>query len=194
MEDNLPGAVTKRDHVNTAWRLFFAGDRKEALAIASNLVANGYMPAYMLLGLINEYGGGGVDVNLPQAVACYRQLSTAIPSDVSYICLARAHLKIGTSKDLDRVQAYLALASEFRRSGALYLALGAYHECRDEWILSARYNLYAVFYGRLLGMRRAADALSMAGYRPVAWLLRGAQFIIGLPLRLMLGKKSIEDF
>jgi hypothetical protein len=43
-------------------------------------------------------------------------------------------------------------------------------------------------------MRRSANALSMAGYRPFAWLLRGLQIIVGLPLRLVLGKRSTEDF
>lgn len=186
--------MTEKERDNFAWKIFLAGDRKQALSIASDLVAHGYMPAYMLLGMINEYGGGGVDVNFRRAVDCYRQLAYAIPSDASYLCLARVHLRIGRPEDLDRAQTYLAAAGEFRRSGALYLALGAYHECRREWTASARYNIYALFYGRLLGMRRSANALSMAGYRPFAWLLRGLQIIVGLPLRLVLGKRSTEDF
>lgn len=194
MEDHIPKSMTLKERDSAAWKLFRAGEHVRALSISEDLVLKGYKPAYMLVGVINEYGGRGVMINLPRAIDCYRQLVFSIPSDVSYIYLARAHLKIGAPEDLSRAKVYLANAGKFRKSGSLYLAMGAYHESKHDWLLSARYNIQALLYGRLLGMRRAADALSQAGYVPIAWLLRGLQLVIGLPLRLMIGKRAIEDF
>lgn len=186
----LPAAERYR----MAASLYDKGGRRQVVKLGQELVYEGYQPAYLLLGLAYEFGGDGIETDLGRAADYYRRLAFGMPSDIPYLYLARIYLKKGRQEDLAKVRSYLAEASGFRRSGALYLAKGAYHESRSEWLPAARCNGLAGLYGRLLGMRRAADALSKAGYQPIAWLLRFIQLVVGLPLRVLIGRRSIEDF
>ena len=194
MESNIPESMSKKATEDIAWRHFFNGERRLARDLARRLIAEGNSGGYMLLGMIQEYGGDGIAIDFDSAITSYRSWAYAHEYGAPYRYLARVYLKKSGHGDLERAEAYLTEARKFEHNGALYLALGAYHECREEWAQSAKYNLIALFHGRILGMRRASTALSRAGYAPLGWVLRGLQIIVGPTLGLILGRRILEDF
>lgn len=87
-----------RERWNDVADLHESGDVARAVFQLKRLAAEGFSPAFAELGDIYECGGGGVDMDLAQAVEWYRKSVEFIDGVRSHTGLARIYLH---SKELD---------------------------------------------------------------------------------------------
>ena len=78
-----------------ATALLVRGEKQGALALAQSLANEGYEPSRLLLGLILEFGGEGIQPDLLSAIGHYRKLCYSTREPIAYVHLARALMKHG---------------------------------------------------------------------------------------------------
>lgn len=172
------------DLYEDAVRHYSMGRIRQAAEIAGELSARRYMLGDALLGLVHEYGGDGIQVDLDRAVMHYRRAAYDLRDGLSWIHLASALRKSG---DVDGAAKALSEANEYSWTGDHHLAFARYEHQRGN-PASARHHYLAaavrVRFGGFFGLAsvlretgRHCRALGVDVIRlclgPAAWMLFG---------------------
>jgi len=180
----------------TALACFNRGDKAGAARLADQLICADYSPAHTLRGLIFEFGGKDVAINLEKALSHYRQAAYSMPSDINFLALARVLMKVGGRENYRTAYRYLEEASKISTSPEISLAYGKYYSTKETPNFSEAKHCYlrAAIAGRVLGITGYSSVLRKAGHRWRAYFVFSLAVVITPIVRLLLGKKSIKDF
>jgi len=184
------------DRYEKAWNLYFSSNLgSEAEALALELSREGYKPADFLLGLIYEFGGAGIRVDLDRAVCYYRRSVIGLRDATSLRYLARVLMKQGAAH-YDAAFRHLEEAYLTEPSPELHIGLGWYYETSPvpNFALSRKHYLRAAVQGRFHGFFGYSRVSRAAGHRIRALLVDCIRLALGLPYFLIFGKRAQNGF
>ena len=178
-----------------AWSLSERGSKRQAVELGQQLVRDGYQPAHLLMGLIYEFGGDGIEADLSRAIEHYRMMAYAIPSPIGYIHLARALMKQG-KESYPAALRYLQEADREGSTPELNLAYATYYETAPapNYEAARQHYLKAALRGRFLGFFGYAAMSRRLGQRFRAFLVDCTRIALGPFLFLLLGKTARKGF
>ncbi len=156
---------------------------------------NGYQPAHLLMGLIYEFGGDGIEVDLSRAIEHYRMMAYAISSPIGCIHLARALMKQG-KESYPTALRYLQEADRDGSTPELNLAYAKYYETAPapNYEAARQYYLKAALRGRFMGFFGYAAMSRRLGQWFRAFLVDCTRIALGPFLFLFLGKATRKEF
>lgn len=143
------------------------------------------------MGLIYEFGGGGVEIDLSKAVEHYRKTAYKIPSSIGYIHLARALMKQGGERHHDALR-YIEEAKSIQMVPEVDLAYAKYYEGGNDpdYARARHYYLRAALAGRFAGFFGYAAMSRKMDQKVRAAFVDGLRLVAGPFLFLLLGKKA----
>jgi hypothetical protein len=197
----MASEMTESELFQEASRHFGQKRYAEALEIANDLIKAGYAPAFMLRGLINEFGGDGIERNLQAARDAFADLSTKVSDPFVYIALARVLMKVGGKEAIGRAGKYIESAIEVKAFPDAWFIAGDFHNSKfnpwaDEAFRSkaAGYYLRATLHGRILALREYAALQRLDGRPAFARMVLGISVILGPLFLILIGKKSLKTY
>ncbi|WP_147455593.1 hypothetical protein [Solilutibacter pythonis] len=152
--------------------------------------------AYLLKGLIFEFGGEGVQVDLAKAVENYRAASYLIGGLglIPFLYLARALMKQGVGSYPEAFK-YIREASGVRHSPEVDLAFAEYYEVAESKpALAKKYYLRAAAKGRFAGFFGLASVLRKEGHKVQALMVDVVRIFLGPILFILLGRAARANF
>ena len=183
------------DRFALAWSPSQRGSKRQAVELGQELVRDGYKPAHLLMGLIHEFGGDGIEVDLSKAVDHYRMTAYAIPSPIGYIHLARALMKKGKESYPEALR-YLKEADREGATPELNLAYAKYYEPASvpDYATAQQHYLKAALRGRFMGFFGYATMSRRLGQHFRALLVDCTRTALGPFIFLLLGKTARKGF
>lgn len=174
-------------------QLLDSGQIRAALAMATRMVACGNQDIDFELGMIHEFGGDGVPVNLEKAASCYARAAYTIRCDVTAIYLTRTLIKKG---DYRAARRWLDEVATYGQSPRLDLGRALYHEFATEGDLekARQFYLRAALMGRFCGFAGYARVSRTMGQRVRAVLVDTVRILTGPFIALLIGRKAREAF
>lgn len=178
-----------------AWSLSESGNKRQAIELGQQLVRNGYQPAHLLMGLIYEFGGDGINFDLSRAIEHYRMLVHAISSPIGYIHLARTLMKQG-KESYPMALKYLQEANKYGSTPELDLAYANYYETAPtpNYEAAKQHYLKAALRGRFMGFFGYAAMSRKSGKWFTAFLADCTRIMLGPFLFMLLGKTAKKGF
>lgn len=183
-----------------AQEAFRGGKASDTLAALEKVFHDADSPtaaaAHLMRGLVFEFGGEGVQVDLSKAVNNYRMASHLVGSSdaMVFLYLARASMKQGTHSYPEALK-YIQEASAVRHSPNVDLAFAEYYEVAEsERGLSKKYYFKAAVKGRFAGFFGLASALRKDGQRLQALMVDIVRIILGPVLLILLGRAARDSF
>lgn len=150
---------------------------------------------YLLKGLIYEFGGDGISIDLVKAIESYRSASNIIhdSDSIPFLYLARALIKQGPGSYSS------AFKCMQRASGACHtpevdLAFASYYELTENLDAAKKYYTKAMFNGRFAGFFGLSSVLRKKGNKFQAALVDSCRIILGPFLFIFLGRKARASF
>jgi len=151
---------------------------------------------YFLKGLIFEFGGDGVTIDLVKAIENYRIASNLIQNSdpIPFLYLARALMKQGPKSYLSALN-YIKQASAVRHAPEVDLAFGSYYEVAEISLdVAKKYYIKAALNGRFAGFFGLSSVLRKNGKSSQAIIVDAARILLGPFLFILLGKKARASF
>lgn len=189
-----------RDALQQAQEAFRAWKGSQSLEALEQVLREGGPPndaaAHLLKGMIYEFGGEGVSIDLSKAVESYRTASHLIGNSdsIPFLYLARALMKQGPGSYAAALN-YIQQASTARHTAEVDLAFAAYYEADEGSLnLAKRHYLKAAAKGRFAGFFGLASMLRKGGHNLQAIIVDGVRILAGPILFVLLGKTARSSF
>ncbi len=182
-----------------AQEAFRAGKASDSLKALESMLREGESTndaaGYLLKGLIYEFGGDGVSVDLLRAIDSYRVASNLIQNSdsVPFLYLARALMKQGPESYSSAFR-YMQQASAARHTPEVDLAFASYYELTENLDAARRHYTKAAFNGRFAGFFGLSSVLRRNGKSIQAVVVDLCRILLGPFLFLLLGKKARASF
>lgn len=194
-------AVSSSDMLSKAQDAFYRNDASGSLELLDQLrKSHGSeqdAPSHLLRGLIYEYGGKGVEVDLMKAIANYKMVATLIlgSDPTPYLYLARALMKQGP-QEYSAAFKYIQEADAVRHTPEVDLAFAYFYETAPALNLYAarKYYLKAALSGRFAGFFGCAATLRKTNNKFFALAVDCARVLLGPLLFLVFGKAARRSF
>ncbi len=150
---------------------------------------------YLLKGLIYEFGGDGVSIDLVKAIESYRAASNRIHNSdsIPFLHLARALMKQGPESYPPAFK-YMQQASAARHTPEVDLAFASYYELTENLDAARKHYMKAMFNGRFAGFFGLSSVLRKSGNNFQAVFVDSCRILLGPFLFLLLGKKARASF
>ena len=165
------------------------------IALSDELIRVGEMrdSGYFMRGIAFEYGGDGVDINLDRAIDSYRQAAYLMPDSITFLYLARAHMKKGGEHHKSALR-YIEEAEVARKSPMVDVAYARYYEelPTPDYVKAGSYYLRAAMSGRFAGFFGYSSVSRKLGRKFRALFVDCVRITLGPFLFLILGKKASE--
>jgi len=169
----------------------------EALrALQSVIRTSSSAQAHFLVGVILEFGGPDVAIDLERAISHYRCASHLIHNrdPLTLLFLARAHMKQGPARHAHALR-YIREASKLRRIPEVDLAFATYYEVAEPNIdLAKRYLARGAMRGRLAGALGLARVLRATGSVRQAGFVDAMRMMATPFVLLLVGRKAFRAF
>lgn len=150
--------------------------------------------AYMLRGLIYEYGGEQVEVNFPLALSNYKNASALIRGEVSapHLYIARVLMKM---KKIDEARSSLEAAKNICNSPEVELAYAYFYQncIRDVALCKSHYKR-AAFRGRYAGFFGWSRLLKSEGKVVAAFFVDAVRIAMAPLLIALFGRSVMNSF
>ena len=170
---------------------------QEALkALASVLRTSPSPQAHLLTGVILEFGGPDVPVDLERAISHYRCASHLVRNrdPLTLLFLARVHLKSGPSRYAQALR-YIREASAVRRIPEVELAFAKYYEVAEPNVdLAKRYLVRGALRGSIAGAFALARVLRQTGCAGQARVVDVLRMLATPFVLLVIGRRSFRAF
>lgn len=185
---------------NEAEALFKSGNYRSALTeLAAAVKSNepgADIASNLLGGLIYEYGGDSIDIDLAKAEKLYYQLieCTEGTDSVPYFHAARVLIKRGGEK-AGRSLLLLKEAYRIRPSYEVVLGFAHYYEHVDPDLDQAmKYYMRAARAGRFMGFFGVSRVLRRQGKAGASKVVSTLRIVVGPFVYALIGKRSAERF
>lgn len=191
--------MRKYERLKNAQEAFREGRASEALDELEALLKIGESTddaaGYLLRGLIYEFGGNGISIDLVKAVENYRRASSLIHnSEVTpFLYLARASIKQGIDEYPSALK-YVREASSISHTPEVDLAFASYYEHIGDLEAAQTYYKSAALRGRFAGFFGISGLLRRRGKTLEAAIVDFCRILIGPLLFLLLGRAARSSF
>lgn len=169
----------------------------EALKSLQSVIRTSPSPqAHFITGVILEFGGPDVAVDLERAISHYRCASHLIRNldPLTLLFLARAHMKQGPARYPQALR-YIREASQLRRIPEVDLAFAKYYEVAEPNIgLAKRYLVRGALRGSIAGALGLARVLRQTGCAGQACVVDAMRWVATPFVLLFVGRKSLRAF
>lgn len=184
--------------LQNAQEAFRSGKASEALKELDSLLrekSTDDAAGYLLRGLIHEFGGDDVCVDLVKAIESYMAASHLIQNSdsVPFLYLARASMKQGPGSYSSALK-YIEQARAIRHAPEVDLALASYYERTGEFGAAHGYYKKAALNGRFAGFFGLSSVLRKRGKGLQAAIVDCSRILVGPVLFILLGKKARASF
>lgn len=194
-------AVSSSDMLSEAEDAFYRNDASGALELLDQLQksygSEQDASSHLLRGLIYEYGGEGVEIDLVKAIANYRVVAMLIlgSDPIPYLYLARALMKQGPQEYSEAFK-YIQEADAVHHTPEVDLAFAYFYETAPVLnIYTARkYYLKAALSGRFAGFFGCAATLRKTNNKFIALIVDCVRVLLGPLLFLVFGKAARRSF
>ena len=188
------------DALEQAQVAFQEGKASESLLALEAVFREGdsanHAAGHLLKGLIYEYGGEGVQVDLPLAINHYRMASHLIGNSdpAPFLYLGRAFLKQGAESSASALKS-IDQARSIRHTPEVDLAFAAYYEATNfKSTVVKKYYAKAALKGRFAGFFGLASVLRREGKHLTAMLVDVVRVLVGPILFIALGRSARKSF
>lgn len=187
------------DQVNEAMKCLGRGHALQALRIADELTASEdevvVISGHICKGLIYEYGGDEVPVDLERAMQHYRRVALVVRDATTYCDMARATLKQGPSHSGQALK-YLQEARSLQDSPEVDLGFAEYFKSRPDpdYPRSRGFFLRAALHGRFMGFFGYAEVSRIMGQNGRALAADCVRLLLGPFIALLIGSKATGRF
>lgn len=169
----------------------------EALKALQSVIRTSPSPqAHFLAGVILEFGGPDVSIDLERAISHYRCASHLIHNrdPLTLLFLARAHMKQGPARYAQALR-YIREAGQVRRIPEVDLAFARYYEVAEPNLgLAKRYLVRGTLRGSLAGALGLARVLRQTGCVRQARVVDAMRYMATPFVLLFVGRKSLRAF
>ena len=170
---------------------------KDALKALAAVIRTSPSPqAHLLTGVILEFGGPDVPIDLERAISHYRCAShlNRNRDPLTLLYLARTHMKLGPSRHPQALR-YIREACTVGRIPEVELAFAKYYEVAEPNMdLAKRYLVRGAMRGSLAGAFALARVLRQTGCAGQAWVVDLLRLLATPFVLLVIGRKSLRAF
>jgi hypothetical protein len=191
--------MNTKDALKDAQNAFRARKASESLKALEYVLREGKptdnAAGYLLRGLIYEFGGDGVSIDLTRAIESYRAASHSIQNSdaIPFLYLARALIKQGPESYSSALK-YIQQASIARHTPEVDLAYASYYELTNNLGTAKKHYLKAAINGRFAGFFGLSSVLRKNGKSLQAFIVDCCRILLGPLLFILLGKKARASF